>query len=137
MDATLPKYVFRLRHPKTNNFVLFVSTPTPKHNYSTDFLLSVSRLQPTNLVWYLQNTDKIQIKFPNPISKYFVANYSWSDAIISTKQHVYRRHRKADLSLVKLTRAHDLLSRAHEFVSRAHGLVSRGHDMKYFTYMYL
>src|SRR6218665_558145 len=67
---------------------------------------------------------------PIPFLKYFVPNYSWRDAIISTNEHVYLRHRKADLSLVKLTRAHDLLFRANEFVSRAH-------DIKYFTYMSL
>src|SRR6218665_3258939 len=60
------------------------------------------------------------------------------------KLHVYLRHRKADPSLVKLTRAHDLLSRAHEIQTRAHDLVSlehelvsRAHDIKYFTYMSL
>jgi len=37
----------------------------------------------------VQNTGKIQVKFANPISKYFVANYSWSDAIIATKQHSF------------------------------------------------
>ena len=66
--------------------------------------------------------------------------------MISTKQHVYQ-HRKAerkDLSLVKLTLAHDLLSRAHEIRTRVHDLlsranefVSRAHDIKYFTYMSL
>src|SRR6218665_2331163 len=75
---------------------------------------------------------------PIPFLKYFVANYSCRDAMISTKQHVYLRHRKADLSLVILTRAHDLLSRSHEIrtraheihvVSRAHDLVSRGHEL--------
>jgi len=67
---------------------------------------------------------------PIPFLKYFVANYSWRDAIISTKQYVYLRHRKADLSLVKLTRAHDLVSRGYELLSRAH-------DIKYFTYISL
>ena len=45
-----------------------------------------------------------------------------------------------DGPLVKLTRAHDLVSRVHEFVnrvhefiSRVHELVSREHDIKYFT----
>src|SRR6218665_3997335 len=68
----------------------------------------------------VQNTGKIQVKFANPISKYFVASYSWSDAVISTMQHVYLRHRKADILLVKLTRAHDILNRAHDLLSRAH-----------------
>src|SRR6218665_1392347 len=81
---------------------------------------------------------------PIPFLKYFVGNYSWRDAIISTKQHVYLRRRKADLSLVKLNRAHDLLSgaheirtRAHDLVSCGHELVSRAHNIKYFTYMSL
>jgi len=41
------------------------------------------------------------------------------------KQHVYLRHRKADLSLLKLTRAHDLISRAHkiQFVRTTYYLV--------------
>src|SRR6218665_1942205 len=77
---------------------------------------------------------KSRLSSPIPFLKYFVPNYSWRDAIISKKKHVYLRHRKADLSLVKLTRAHDLLSsvvlsRANEFVSRAHNLPSRAHDL--------
>ena len=91
-----------------------------------------------------------------------LANFIWILSVFcnydttSTKQHVYLRHRKADLSLVKLTRALDLLSHANEFVSRAHNLLSRAHDLlsraheirsrahnlvsrdiKYFTYMSL
>jgi len=50
------------------------------------------------------------------------------DTSISTKQHVYLRHRKADLSLVKLNCAHDLLSRAQEIVSRGNELISRAHE---------
>ena len=59
----------------------------------------------------------------------------WHNTIISTKQHVYLRHRKADLWLVKLSRAHDLLSRAHEFISRVHEFISRGH--KFISRAYL
>ena len=88
---------------------------------------------------------KIQIKFANPIFKILccqlfleIRQYINETAILASKNHVvYLRHRKTDLSLVKLTRAHDLLSRAHEIVSRGHELVSRAHDIKYFTYMSL
>src|SRR6218665_3777075 len=92
----------------------------------------------------LQNTDKIQIKFANPIFKILCCqlflerrHYISETACLSTPQKI------ADLSLVKLTRAHDLVSRVHEirshahdllshaneFVSCAHDLLSRAHDL--------
>src|SRR6218665_2155125 len=54
-----------------------------------------------------------------------LANFTWILPVFGTFLNT-----KLDLSLVRLTRAHDLVSRAHEFVSRAH-------DIKYFTYMSL
>src|SRR6218665_3458338 len=99
----------------------------------------------------LQNTDKIQIKFANPIFKILCCQLFLERRHYIKKLHVYLRHRNVDLTLVELTRAHDLLSRANEFVSRAHNflfyayeIVSRAHDLvireqdiKYFTYMSL
>jgi len=57
---------------------------------------------------------------------------------MSTKQHVYLRHRKADLLLVKLICAHNLLdTNSCARLSRAHVIVSRAHNIKYFIYMSL
>src|SRR6218665_301414 len=77
---------------------------------------------------------KSRLSSPIPFLKYFVPNYSWRDAIISTKKHVYLRHRKADLSLVKLARTHEIVSRANDLVSRAHGLKVKSSQISFIAW---
>src|SRR6218665_3928862 len=77
----------------------------------------------------LKNTEKIQIKFANPIFKILCCQLFLERCHCIKKLHVYLRHRKADLSLVKLTHAHDLLSRAHEIRTRVNDLLSRANEI--------